>query len=785
MLILRGRGGRELPQVEQVRTSRIPDAPRAQPRASRPGRALSVAEPVELFPGTTAPPPVRPGTVPRPGLVNRLRGARRHRLVTLVAPAGYGKTTLLAQWAERDERPFAWVSLDEGDDAALLFSSVVAALRHVESIGEAVDEIGSPGRRLRSTGLPRLATVLSRVTQPIVLVLDGVEVVRSSPSAAVIATLVRHVPEGSTVVLAGRSLPELPIARLRAEGELFELGVDELALSRREARQLLHALHPDLDESCASTLWERTEGWAAGLHLAGLFVQGGGPGRRRPALELGGDDRFVSDYFGLEHFSRLELSELRFLMRTSVLDSMCDSLCDAVVGQERDSRPTLESLDRASMFVVPLDRQRIWYRYHHLFREALRAEVERREPDLVPMLYRRAAVWCEANGELDAARRYAAAAGDMNAVARLVASHALPECASGRAESLDNWLRGLADPLLLERNPGAAVVGGWIHALRGRTYSAALWLEAAERGSGDTSPDDGTTEIGGLVSLLRAAFCRDGENAMLADAETALHDLAWTSRWRPTALLLRAIGHLLRGETDRADRVLAETDELAAAIGATEVRRVALAERSLIATAAGDRPRARELVDAMGTLGAVGGRQYATSALELAALARIELRDGRWQSARVALEEARELVPTLTEALPWCGVQALLELARAHMALLDTSTAGRLLARAEAILERRPALGVMPAQAATLREELDALREQEGRRNSMLTPAELRLLPLLSTRLSFREIGEHLRVSRNTVKTQAIAVYRKLGVSSRNDAIDRAAELGLTHTGRS
>ena len=216
------------------------------------------------------------------------------------------------------------------------------------------------------------------------------------------------------------------------------------------------------------------------------------------------------------------------------------------------------------------------------------------------------------------------------------------------------------------------------------------------------------------------------------------------------------------------------------------MRRLALAERSLLAESAGDRSRARELAAALSTLaGERGSGPYAPRAIELAAIARAELRHGDWQAARAALDGAQALVPLLTHALPWCSVQALIELARGYIALLDTSTATNLLDRAGAILEQRPELGVLVSQREALLGELAALREHGVRREAMLTPAELRLLPLLSTRLSFREIGERLHVTRNTVKTQAIAVYRKLGVSSRNDAIDRAAELGLTNAGHS
>ncbi len=715
---------------------------------------------------------MRAGTVPRPGLVNRLRAASDHRLVTLVAPAGYGKTTLLSQWAERDDRPLAWVSLDEGDDGYTLFRCVVAALRGIGSRDDVAHEDLASRRGLRATGLPRLSCVLSQATEPFLLVIDDVQAARSSASAAVLATLIRHLPEGSTLALSGRMLPELPIARLRAEGRVLEVDVEELALSRRDAQLLLRVVRPELAETEAAELWERTEGWAAGLHLAGLVLRDR-TGHRRPVSEFTGEDRFVADYFHLEHLSQLDHADIGFLTRSSILESMSGPLCDVVVGSARDSTARLEALEQASLFVVPLDRRRGWYRYHHLFREALRAELGRREPELVPALYRRAAVWCEANGALDAARRYAAAAGDMNVVARLVAMHTLPAYAEG-LEGLDGWLEGLGDPALLERHPGTAVVGSWIHALCGRADHAALWFEAAESGEGASS-------VGPEVALLRAAFCRDGADQMLADAEAAVAGLPWTSRWRPTAVLLSGVAHLLRGENDRAEALFAQADEMAAGVGAVDVRRLALAERSLLAAQAGDPARARDLAAAAHDLdGERGHGPYGPGAIELAAIGWAELRNGDWQAAREPLEEAQAVVPALTHALPWCSVQALLELARAHLARLDTATAASLLARAEAVLERRPALGVLVSQTETLRDELRALREQDGRRESMLTPAELRLLPLLTTRLSFREIGERLHVTRNTVKTQAIAVYRKLGVSSRDDAIDRAAELGLT-----
>ena len=721
---------------------------------------------VELFDAKLAAPAVRPGIVARPGLVNRLRAATGQQLLTVVAPAGYGKTTLLSQWAERDERAFAWVSLDErDDDPSVLLRYVAAALERAGVLDDAVLD----------TRLSTLSTGIARAAAPVVIVLDDVHRIGSREATDAIATLARHVPERSALVLAGRTLPELPVPRERAAGRLLELGADDLALSRREAQLLLSGARLELDDAAVTELSVRTEGWAAGLHLAALFLKDGAASRRS-ASEFTGADRFVADYFAFEYLAGLGEAEVRFLTRASILDSMCGPLCDAVLGRRQGSARKLEALERSSAFVVPIDRQRVWYRFHNLFRDTLRSELARREPELVPELNRRAAAWCEANDAPAEARRYAAAAGDLDTVARLVAAHALPALSEGRVAELESWLDGLDDSALLERHPAVAVLGSWIHALADRPERAGRWLEAAERAAFKGQLPDGTRLLEPWIALARAAFCRDGVDRMLADAETAAAGLARSSRWRPTALVLKGIAHLLLGDDERADEVLAEAAEAAASLGATATRRLALAERSLLATTVGDHSSAAQLAAAVAE-----GRRPAdvTRAIELVARARAELRAGDWPRARADIESATPLALSVGHALPWLGVQAALELARAQMALLDVAAAGELLSRAESILERSPSLGVLGLQAQAVRAELRALVKEKGRRQASLTPAELRLLPLLTTRLSFREIGVRLHVSRHTVKTQAIAIYRKFGVSSRNEAIQRAAELGL------
>jgi len=712
-------------------------------------------------------PIARPGSVSRTALVNRLRVSSLPPVVTLLAPAGYGKTTLLAQWAGRDGRCFAWVSMDEDDDdPLLLLRYVAAALWRAGRIDSSVlDAVGSTGRS--SGRVVRLLTsALLSIVDPLVLVLDNVHLARSRQCAEVVAALAEHIPAGSTLVLAGRALPRLPVARLRASGRLLEIGAAELALSRREADLLMRGAGVELAAADVAELTDRTEGWAAGLYLAALSHPSEG-------------DRFVADYFDFECLSRLSPQDVRFLTRTAVLESMCGPLCDMVL-EAKGSARKLQSLERSNLFLVPLDQRRMWYRYHHEFRDFLRTELLRREPELVAALNRRAAAWCEVNGEAEAAISYAHAAGDVDLLARLVGAHALRVWSAGRSATVETWLGWFDDTTGLEKYPAIAVLGAWVHALRGRPAASERLLAVAESVAVEEALPDGSASVRPWIAVLRAATSSNGVEQMRSDAEVALQELGPASRWRSTALLLRGVAQLLLGDNERAEASMADAAEAAESVGATPSRVVALAEWSMLAAARGDEAGAETLaVQARALVGEHQLDDYLRSAIAFAVSARRELYRGNLERARAELEKAHALAPRLTHALPWYAVQTSLELARAHLALLDVDGAVALLTEADAILRRRPGLGVLAGHARELRAEVDRVAERHQGRTSTLTAAELRLLPLLATHLSFREIGEHLHVSRNTVKTQAISVYRKLGVSSRSEAIGRAVQLGL------
>jgi LuxR family transcriptional regulator, maltose regulon positive regulatory protein len=732
------------------------------------------------------PPLPRPGVVSRTALVNRLRVTQSFPVATLTAPAGYGKTTLLAQWSERDKRPFAWVSIDERDnDPIVLLRHVAASLHEIEPLdGDVLDALGSPGESMWTAVVPRLGAALASCEQPLVFVLDDAHLLRSRDSTAAVSALVDHIALGSMLVLAGRVQPRVRIAALRAGGRLLELGVDELALSRREARVLLAGAGVELAEGDAEELVSRTEGWAAGLYLATLALrdQAGENGSWHELPPFAGDDRYLADYFRSEYLSGLAPEQLTFLRRTSVLGRMSGPLCDKLL-ERTASAAELASLEKANLFLVPLDRHREWYRYHHLFHDLLTHELTEREPELVPVLHRRAADWFEENADPESALEHADASGDPDRVARLVASLALPVYYSGRVTTVESWLERFGADEQLERYPALAVIGGWIHALRGQASEAERWLGMATGGADDATLPDGSKSLRPWLALLRAALCADGVEEMLRDAESALDELPASSQWRPTALLLQGAAYLLLGDDERGDAILAEAAEAAETLGATDTLVVVISERSLLA-AAHDEPAAAETLSlrahALVEEGQLGG--YVTSSIELAATARAMLRHGRWDQARACLTAARRLTPSLTHALPWFAVQTRLELARTYVALRDAQGARTVLSEAREILRVRPLLGVLAAQVDALQQEAETMPEMANGNGTGLTGAELRLLPLLATHFSFREIGERLHVSRNTVKTQAISVYRKLGVSNRSDAIEQAARLGLVES---
>ncbi len=736
--------------------------------------------PFELVVSKLRCPSPRPGAVRRSQLIERLARGEPRPVVLVVAPAGYGKTTLLAQWAERSGQAFAWVSLDGRDnDPKVLLTYVAEALDAVEPVGRRVfDALARPDGSVAGQAIPALAFAFSSMTSPVTLVLDDVHMLHGQGCWSAVSVLADHVPEGSRLVLAGRDEPPLPIARLRAEGRILEIGPGDLALTHEEASSLLHEAGVAAGEDDVAELHRRTEGWPAGLYLAALGLGETGPAAGTVGY-FGGDDRLVSEYLESEFLARISRRERVFLTRTAVLERMCGPLCEAVLDQP-GAAPVLAALARPDMLLVPLDQRGEWYRCHQLLRDMLLAELRRVEPDLIPVLQRRAAGWCARNGLPEDALEYSMAAGDVAAVAALVPELAVQAYRQGRGAAVRRWLRWLEDQGGTEGHPSVAVLAGLLSAVTGRPAEAERWADAADRWQyGEASgPDDPAAEA--WAALLRAFLCRHGVGQMRADADEAARRFAAEGVCEPAAALMQGVARLLAGDTGGGEAFLADAASAAEVAGAPEVAAAALSEQAVVAMARGEWNSARGLTEhARSILHRAGTEECYAAPLACAVQARTAVRRGDIPAARQELVSAQRLRSLLSCALPHVAVQARIELARVHLALSDLAGARTLMREADELLRCRPGLGNLASEARAFKARLSGEHGPGLPRVCALTAAELRLLPRLASHLSFPEIAAELFVSRYTVKSEAISIYRKLGVSSRAQAVARSRELGL------
>ncbi|WP_448616436.1 LuxR C-terminal-related transcriptional regulator [Modestobacter sp. URMC 112] len=455
----------------------------------------------------------RRGLIRRPELNERLSRGAESALTLVSAPAGFGKTTLIADWldaAPAGGRSVAWLSLDQRDNDPVLFWTYLAA-----ALEKAAPGAGSGALSLLQSPQPStdevLATLLndlSAVPGDVVLVLDDYHVIEAREVQDSLALLLEHQPPQLHLVVAGRADPAFPLSRLRARGELLELRAADLRFTSDEAAEYLNrSMGLTLTASDAAALAERTEGWIAALQLAALSLQGRDDVAGFVAA-FAGDDRYIVDYLAEEVLQRQPDHVRDFLLRTSVLSRLTGSLCDAVTGQD-GGRAVLEALDRGNLFLVPLDDQRRWYRYHHLFADVLRARVLDEQPGRVPELHRRASDWYEDHGERPEAIDHALAAGDLPRAADLV-ELAIPALRQGRQEAtLRRWLEALPDelvqvrPVLSVGYVGALMVFGELEGVEARLRDAERLLAT---GTGDwTVPGAAAAE---MVVVDEAEFRR-------------------------------------------------------------------------------------------------------------------------------------------------------------------------------------------------------------------------------------------------------------------------------------
>jgi LuxR family transcriptional regulator, maltose regulon positive regulatory protein len=722
------------------------------------------------------PAPARPGRVARPRLIRRLTDARDVPVALIVAPAGYGKTTLLSEWAESDGRPFAWVTLDpEDNDPKTLLSALAFALDDVEPVGwEVFEALASTRPDAATVALRRLVRSLSRRELPVVLALDDAHVVRTRESRQVLTAIWRAAGPGLQVALASRSDILLPVARMRALGTSIELRAGDLAMTRSEALAVLRCAGIELDREQTIALTRMTEGWPAGLSLAALALAEDA-GSNPDVHAFGGDDRFVADYVHEEFLSGLSSVELDFLTRTSVLDRLSAPLCDAVLDRD-DSARMLARLERSNALIVPLDRRRATYRYHELFAAALRAELGRREPDQGALLHRRASAWCALHGDSERAVKHSIEGRDPGRAADLLWDSALQHAARGDQHMVWEWLRRFGDreladtPLIGLTAAGTALVAGDL-------YEAERWTSLAR-----TVPDDADIVRAGLA-LMRAGLGRHGMAEMRTDAGRALELLGERSPWRPLCLLFRGVALHLRGDVEQARADLEDGAHLAA-VSAPLVQALCLSQLALLEAGQDDLERATVLAGrATAQVRRCSLDDCPTAALVFAVSAELRARAGQMVESSRELRHALRLLTRITDVSPWYEVEAQLVAACTSLRLGGSVAAAQHLDCAARTLPRTSDAPVLRGWFDQASAQLDLVQRSADGAAWSLTAAELRVLRYLPSHLSLREIAERLFVSPNTVKTHARGIYRKLDVSGRGHAVDRARAAGLVGAG--
>jgi LuxR family maltose regulon positive regulatory protein len=723
-------------------------------------------------------PPIRAEYVPRAELVERLRDSRERALTVVAAPPGFGKTTLLAAWLAEADR-VGWLSLDEDDnDPGRFFIYVVAALRTVEpELGaQALAAQRTPGAGLVDVVLPILLNELSAQERELTLVFDDYHLITNDEIHEALAYFVERVPSSFRLVLATREDPSLPLGRLRARGQLAELRADELRFSDEETSAFLNdALGLGLSVQDIERLQMRTEGWPAALYLAALSLRG----RPDPSSLIdvfAGDDRHVVDYLSGEVLARLPAELRSFLLRTSILTRVCGPLCDAVTETDGSDR-ILDELERSNLLLVPLDSKRHWYRYHQLFAELLRHELQRTEPDTVPALHRRASGWCSDAGLIVEAANHANAAGDIDTAVELVGRHWSFFLEQGQLTTVSRWIDALPPSAIAENRTvcfGAAMVTSHMR----RLDEAERWLQAADSaptaadGAGSDAPVEALRawlrllrgDIGGAITAARCAITT--EPAAALPAQLLLGGALW---W---AQQLAEANPLLETASRKA-----ETAGLAGpAIFMIGVRAAIEFELGNAAQAEALARHALELT----RRGGLDEHPFAATAHIVSG--RAHARQGALSDATAQIERGIQLAERVSAwHIQTYGVLALAEIRHsAH----EPAAARRLLARARAIVG-----GLRDA------DELASARIEQTERTLRLRPAregdgggapfwelserELAVLRLLAGKLSQREIAGELYVSFNTVKTHTRAIFRKLGAASRTEAVERARELGL------
>lgn len=722
------------------------------------------------------PPAARSQTVARERLLELIRPERGVKLVLVAAPAGSGKTTLLGTWREADaeRRAIGWVSLDEGDnDPVVLWSHVLEAL---QGVCPSLDPPHRPelagAARIVDTVLPGIVNGLSEQGET-ALVLDDFHRLRSAASRDSVAWFVEHAPPSFQLVVATRSEPALPLATLRAHGELLELRADELGFTGDEAELLLNdRLGLELSRDDVDGLVARTEGWPAGIYLAALSMRGIDD-RHAFVSNFGGTSRHVVDFLVDEVLESHDPSVQTLMLRCSVLRRLCGPLCDALLDRD-DSDKQLSELARTNLFLIPLDDRGEWFRFHHLFARLLRVELEHREPGLSATLHRRASEWHRDHGSTDAAVEHALQAGAFPEARELITTTWFHYTQVARAATVVAWIERLP-PEMRQRDPYLLLVGAWVYLLSGRRDDSGAAIAQVERlRPFDPAPlPDGFSSIEADLAVLQGFLTWANLRYSVERGRQAAELEGSTSPWRPVIDVGLGWCLYLLGEFLEADRSFAQATEPALTLEQWRVASSSLVGRSLVADALGRADAQSAFAQRASELLEEQHLKDADTELPIALGAMHEShRD--LESALASFERAVAIHRNLVH--PPLLALALIRQA-AVLRALDRKTASQAAAEeARRVVDSCPDPGVL---ASWLEDVERPARTRRSGQDDALSVRELTVLRALTGPLSERDIARELFLSHNTVHFHTKSIYRKLGVSSRAEAVRQAQDRGL------
>jgi LuxR family maltose regulon positive regulatory protein len=690
--------------------------------------------------------------VPRPRLTERLNAGLRRKLTLVSAPAGFGKTTLLSSWSQhsKSRSRIAWLSLDEGDnDLTCFLTYCVSALQTVDAtVGQRIlAALQSPGVINTEAILTRLLNEVAEFPHDIVLILDDYHVIETQPVDQAVTYILEHLPSQMHLIVGSRSDPSWPLTRLRARGQMIEIRAKQLRFTLEEAASFLNqVMGLDLSAEDIASLEERTEGWITGLQLAALSMRRS-DNVRKFISAFSGSDRYILDYLGQEVLAHQPHRVQMFLLQTSILNRLTGPLCDTLTG-ENNGHEMLVGLESGNMFIIPLDNERRWYRYHHLFGDLLKRRLRQAFPNQVAELHQRASCWYEQSGDINEAVHHALAAGDMEQTADILEDHWQVFFVRGELAKLKSMLDSLG-PEITNNNVILRMAYCMIYSQTGAielipSHTAYVRPRIKDIVEDDVQHSSNLAAIPSLFEQIEAivALANGRASAAKDHAKKAISlipgDASPVDRRRLILAANLRLGQAHRelGEFDEASSVLITVLEMLKATESYYV--VGTAIQILALYEALDRKR-KAMTLCKETLDFVAKKHWdelpPVGHIHLA-LARLQADAGDHEAAQDSLDAGRRLL-------------------QGHMTPEIISLVNR------------------------VEEKLDSVTHPRQSLIEPLSPRELEILQLVAQGLSNREIAERLFLALSTVKGHNRNIFDKLQVHRRTEAVARARELGL------